>query len=102
MRRDLLRTAVTSLRLHREPAAGSSVAAGHSGRGRRAVLHPPRRRAVAAVPGCGTCATCPPVHGGQPHTVGLPCRDFAMCTRMRALPAWASITAAGRNLDPGA
>jgi hypothetical protein len=35
------------------------------------------------------------VHSGQLHTVGLPCRDFAMRTRMRALPAWPSITAVG-------
>jgi hypothetical protein len=36
------------------------------------------------------------VHRGQLHTVGLPCRDFAMRARMRVLPAWPSITAAGR------
>ena len=34
-------------------------------------------------------------HSGQLDTVGLPCRDFAMRARMRVLPAWPAITAAG-------
>jgi hypothetical protein len=43
------------------------------------------------------------VHSGQLHVVGLPCRTFAIRTRIRALPAWSAITAAGPvSLDPGA
>jgi hypothetical protein len=42
------------------------------------------------------------VHSGQLQVVGLPCRTFAIRTRIRALPARSAITAAGPvTLDPG-